>query len=194
MYTIHGFNVKNSLEDMTVKEFEKISMILQDPELEQLERYITMLEYLGMPDEIINRLTDDELFDVIGSFTAKEYEDFLIPEVEIGGYRYVAYEGEGFKLYARDLLLIEKAIKKSPNYMSTIIGIVFKRDDLTTTEHFANAHIVHKASLFGELNAAQMYPYLVHITSTVNQKIKKHIDTATSAPELIATTDTDFTA
>lgn len=193
MYTIHGFNLKNSLEDMTVKEFEKISSILQDPELEQLERYITMLEYLGMPDAVLNKLTDDELFDVIGSFTAKEYEDVLIPEVEIGGYRYVAYEGDNFKLLARDLLLIEKAIKRSTNYMSTIIGIVFKRDDLTATEHFANAHIVHKAALFGELNAAQMYPYLVHITSTINQKIKKHVETPAQPTPELTTTDTEPT-
>lgn len=178
MYSIKGFELKNSLNDMTVKEFEKLSETLRNPNLEQIEKYIKVLEDLGMPDAIINELTDVELFEVIGAFNANEYDNTLIPSVEIKGYNYVAYTGDKFVLRAKDMSLIEKAIKNVPNYMSTILAVVFKREDLGPAEHYVPAHVVHKASLFADLNAGKMYAYLMHITDSLNSQIKKHVENA----------------
>jgi len=185
MYNVKGFELKNTLADMTVKEFETISHILKDESKETIERYLDVLEELGMPEDLMDSLSDVELFDIIKAFSAENPFTKLIPAVEVDGYTYVAYpEGESFVIKARDLSLIEKAIKNEANFLSRILAIVFKREDLGKTEHYAGAHITHKAKLFGALNAGQMYPYLLHITDTLNKHIQQHVestDTTTAA-------------
>lgn len=177
MYDLKGYGLKNSLADMTVAEFEAVATILKAPETEAVERYFNLLEYLGVPSAILDDLTDEDLFAAIKAFSGEAEQSELLPSIEIEGYTYVAYEaGTEFRLKARDLAYIEKAIKVEKAFLSQLLAIVFKREDLTVTEHYTRAHIDHKAKLFGTLNAGDMYPYLLYITDRLNKQLQKHAE------------------
>ena len=52
---------------------------------------------------------------------------------------------------------------------------MFKREDLTNTEHYAEAHLKHKAKLFKELKANIAIPYLTFIAQKINQQTKNEV-------------------
>lgn len=176
MYTIRNFEIRTEISEFTVAEFEIIGSILKGEDSEVLERYFNLLEYLKLPEEILYDLTDAELFAAIGSFNIQKPEIYLVPSFELGGYTYRAYpDGEEFVLRAKDLALIEKAGQDESKLLSRLLSIIFKREDLSNKEHYEPAHMKHKAKLFGELNAGEMYPYLIHITKRINQQMDGHL-------------------
>jgi hypothetical protein len=175
MFTIRDFELKNTLQDLTVREYERIATILRDESRESIERYCDVLEALGMPTDLLDTLTDDELFACINSFSQECETKQLVRQIEIAGYTLTAYgEGEEFVIRARDLVLIEKAIKNETNFLSRILAIIFKRDDLTRAEHYSNAHITHKAEEIGKMPADLLFPYLVHVTHKLSEQLKTY--------------------
>lgn len=179
MIDIKGFSLKNSLNEFTIDEFEKVTAILNREDYDNIEKYIQALLYLGLPEEILDELNDDEFFEIIKAFTFTEELGELTPRIIIDGYHYVAYEGETFNLKIKDLSLIEKAVIQKPEaYLSRAMAIIFKRDDLTRVEHYTEAHIVEKTKLFKKQNASLAYPYLLHITQKLKQKIESAEATA----------------
>jgi hypothetical protein len=67
--------------------------------------------------------------------------------------------------------MIEKIIsRKSHNWISDLLALMFKRSDLSPTEHYAEAHLKHKSKLFKQLKAEIAIPYLVYVT----EKIASH--------------------
>jgi hypothetical protein len=173
MINVKEYPLRNSLNEFTIQEFEKVTAILNREDLESVEKYMEALLYLGLPEEILDELSDDEFFKIIAAFTFTEETAELRPRVEIGSHTYVAYEGESFTLKVKDLSLIEKAVMKRPEaYLSRAMAIIFKREDLTRTEHYAEAHLEEKTKLFQKENATLAYPYLIHITQKLRQKIE----------------------
>jgi hypothetical protein len=186
MITIKGVEIPTQIEDFTIEQFEIVTRILNDQDITVIERYINVLEALKVPDQFINDLTDDELFDIIKSFQEKT-EDFkmdLIRTLEVNGFKYEAYaEDEKFILKAKDLSFIEKSLSDKNNFFSGVLAIVFKREDLNDKEHYTSAHIKYKTTLFKSLNARDYYPYVIWISQKINEKIKAINDRTESTAE-----------
>jgi hypothetical protein len=66
-------------------------------------------------------------------------------------------------------------MSKDAGYISQIVAIMFKREDLSNTEHYAEAHLKHKAKLFKELKANIAIPYLTFIAQKINQQTKNEV-------------------
>jgi len=47
--------------------------------------------------------------------------------------------------------------------MAYMLAVIFKREDLTKTEHYDNAHLKLKEKLFSKLPAAVAVPYVTYI-------------------------------
>jgi hypothetical protein len=184
MITIKGVVIPTQIEDFNIGQFETATKILNDEKVTYVERYIDLLESLKIPNEFIDDLTDDELFEIIKSFQEKSVD---IPlglkrTIEIDGYTYSAFEeGSEFNLKAKDLSLIEKAFSDKSSYFSSVLAVVFKREDLRTIEHYTSAHLKHKTTLFKELPAIEFYQYIVWITKKLSDKIK-NLNVNTEAP------------
>jgi hypothetical protein len=63
---------------------------------------------------------------------------------------------------------------KDKGYLSEMLAVLFKRDDLSKTEHYTDAHIKHKAKLIQELKAELVVPYLVEIGKKLSTQITKN--------------------
>jgi hypothetical protein len=69
------------------------------------------------------------------------------------------------KLSVKDSRIVEKIIKKdNKEFISDIMALMFKRTDLSNTEHYDPAHLKHKAKLFSKLKADIAIPYLTFVT------------------------------
>lgn len=173
MIKIREFEIPNTVEELTVKQFQEVAAINNDLGLDHFEKQIKIFTSLGVDEDIFDDMEIREFKDHVKNFNNTEPKDYpFLPEVEIEGFVYKAFDEE-FKLSIRDLKHIESKVKKSPtDYMAFMLSVIFKRTDLSKTEHYDNAHLKQKEKLFSKLPAAIAVPYVTHIGRELANAIK----------------------
>ena len=170
MITILGRDIPNHLDELTVEQFEVITELSNNKELDAVDKHLQIFASLGLAESEFYDVDVADFIEYTNQFnTIPEIEYPTISQIELAGYSYTAE----MKLTVRDTKLIEKiAIHKPKGYISDVLAIFFKRDDLTSTEHYAEAHLKLKAKLIKELKANVAIPYLLFITN----KLAKQVD------------------
>ena len=171
MVNILGFEVPNQLNELSVQQFETITTIHADTELDAIDKHLQVFEFLGVPAIEWDAVEIEEFKEIVKEFNNLGDKPDLISSFEIDGYTYVAFE-DRFKLSVKDTKHIEKIMhSRHKGYISEMLAVLFKRTDLTKVEHYSDAHIKLKAKLIRELKAEIAVPYLVEI----GQKLSKYI-------------------
>lgn len=159
------YELPNEPKEMSLGQFEKIFNITNNDNLGLIEKYMKVFEMLGLPDEVLDSMNQQEFVEAV-----KKFNDYMIhptteSKIEINGHTYVSFAGEEFEFMAKDLMKIEKAaISGDGHFPSMLMAILFKDESLTNTEHYTDAHIKHKAKLFREhLTADMCLPYLARV-------------------------------
>jgi hypothetical protein len=169
MIELFGKEIPSKMDELTLEQFQKISAIHNNEEYDTLEKHCKVFEYLGITEEEMD--VDFDLFLAnVKEFNNNNYEKKdPIEEIEIDGYIYKAE----MKLSVKDSRIVEKIVKKdNKEYISDIMALMFKRTDLSNTEHYDPAHLKHKAKLFSKLKADISIPYLTFVT----YKITNHAE------------------
>lgn len=173
MIEILGKQILNEMDEITIHQFEAISEIHANPNFDNVEKHLEVFKLMGVSDEIED--VDFEVFKeyILKFNSAKVPNSVLLKRFEVDGYTYQAYEDE-FKLTAKDTKFIEKILSsKHKGYISEVLAVIFKRTDLSKTEHYTDAHIKHKAKLIRDLKAEVAIPYLVAVTEQINNHVQK---------------------
>jgi hypothetical protein len=172
MLQVRNTLIKNDFSEITVQEAEQISLILTNSDKESIEKYIDLLVFLGMDQDDVEDMSDDEFFETVKRLNIKnELSPTLIDKFSIGEYTYVAHEGE-FNFKLKDLSLIEKYVKQDEKFLAKALAVIFKRKDLSNKEHYNESHIEEKAILFSNLIVKDFIPYVIHISAKVNSKLQ----------------------
>jgi hypothetical protein len=169
MIEVLGRNIANKMNEITIEEFEKISAIHNNKELDNIEKQIKVFEVVGVEED---EWDDFNYFvEKTKEFNTDNYEaKDPVTEIEIDGYTYKAE----MKLSVKDTKLIEKVIvKENKHSVSDILAIMFKRSDLSNVEHYDNAHLKHKSKLFRTQAAEIAIPYLNYVTQTISTHAQK---------------------
>jgi len=169
MIQLFGKEIPSKMDELTLEQFQKISAIHNNDEYDTLEKHCKVFEYLGITEDEMD--VDFELFlENVKLFNKDNYtKKDPIEEIEIEGYTYRAE----MKLSVKDSRIVEKIVKKdNKEYISDIMALMFKRTDLSNTEHYDPAHLKHKAKLFSKLKADISIPYLTFVT----YKITNHAE------------------
>lgn len=169
MIEVLGRQIANKMNEINIEEFEKISAIHNDKELDNIEKQIKVFEVVGIEEE---EWDDFNYFvEKTKEFNTDNYEKKdPIGEIEIDGYTYKAE----LKLSVKDTKLIEKMIvKENKHSVSEIMALMFKRTDLSNVEHYDSAHLKHKAKLFRLQPAEIAIPYITFVTETISNHAKK---------------------
>jgi len=171
MITILGKEIPNQLDELTIDQFEVITELSNNKELDAVDRHLQIFGSLGLAESEFYDVDVADFIEYTNQFnTIPEIEYPTISNIELAGYSYTAE----LKLTVRDTKLIEKiAISKPKGYISDILAIFFKRDDLTPAEHYAEAHLKLKAKLIKELKANIAIPYLLFITNKLIKQVDK---------------------
>jgi len=175
MIKIGSKEIKNFASEMDIQTFEKVSSFINDNEAETFEKWINIFVYLGADENEINEMDFNDFRECVKEFNAarEQITPNYTKTIEIGGYTYQSFEEE-FKLSVRDLKYIEKSIKKDPaNYLARMLAIIFKRTDLTPTEHYSDAHIDFKTKLFKKENAELVIPFVAYVGNKLNETVEK---------------------
>ena len=165
MITVFDREIPNKMSELTIEQFEKISQILNNQEFDNVEKYVEMFKYLGIDEKLWDDYPFSEFIELVKTFNLDSYTPSEpVATIELEGYTYTAE----MRLSVKETKLIEKIVNGKPNnYISDILAIMFKRSDLSNTEHFADAHLKHKAKLFRSQKAELCVPYIVFVTEKI---------------------------
>lgn len=172
MINIFGKEIPSKMDELTVEQFQKISAIHNNQEYDTLEKHCKVFEYLGITEEEMD--VDFEVFlENVKEFNKDNFtKKDTVEEIELEGYTYKAE----MKLSVKDSRIVEKIIKKdNKEYISDIMALMFKRTDLTNTEHYDPAHLKHKAKLFSKLKADISIPYLTFVTYKITNHAEREL-------------------
>jgi len=173
MIQLFGKEIPSKMDELTLEQFQKISAIHNNDEYDTLEKHCKVFEYLGITEDEMD--VDFDLFLAnVKEFNNNNYtHKDTVEELELEGYTYKAE----MKLSVKDSRIVEKIVKKdNKEYISDIMALMFKRTDLSNTEHYDSAHLKHKAKLFSKLKADISIPYLTFVTN----KITTHAQSQTT--------------
>ena len=86
MIKINENEVPNTVEELTVAEFEEVASIQQDQELDFLDKQIKLFTYLGVPEEELDNMEIVEFRNHVKNFNDVEPKEYpFLAEVEIEG-------------------------------------------------------------------------------------------------------------
>lgn len=172
MITILGREIPNTMDELTIEQFEEITEIANDKDLDNIDRHLRIFASLGIAETEFFDYDVADFIAIVKDFNVTPNPDYpTIETIELDGYNYTAE----MKLTVRDTKLIERiAISKPKGYISDLLAVLFKRDDLTKAEHYADAHLKLKAKHIRKLKASLAIPYVLFIA----QKINKQVETA----------------
>lgn len=138
-------------EELLIKDYENLAAVLNDPLVDEIDRFFKAFVMLGIDGDILDELDGFSFLRII-----KEFRDVEMPVgeftqfLEIEGRTYQSFDEEFF-FSVKDMKMIEAAVKKNPtHFIGEVMAIIFKDVELTKTEHQDNAHIKHKAKLIRE--------------------------------------------
>lgn len=194
MIKIRGIDVKTSLKEMTLKEYNDVVQTLSDGELNRLEKWMRLLYICGLKDEKTLseiRVSDVDLFVNSLNENYKELKDFgFTRKIDVANRTYIAHdEDSDFEPTFKDLQMIEtNTIKENRYNLIYVSAVIFKDEKLTHKEHYAEAHIKHKMSLFANLPAIDFVPYVLKIQqeavfNTLENKESNELETILKAIE-----------
>lgn len=176
MIKIRNYEVKNTLEELTINEYGLLTECLNSKK-NSLDKFIDAIIICGLKDEeTLSELSLVELKEFISSLSLAEVGSKLQRTIEMNGREYEAYKvGEPFVFSAKALAYMQNVIQnKQFRFMDDLCAIIFKDVELTYKEHFTDAHIKHKRSLFSDLPASIIVPYvsllMVEIASQAKSK------------------------
>jgi len=144
------FSFKNA-EDLLINDYENLAAILNNPSINEIDRFFKAFVLLGVDGDILDTLDGFSFLKII-----KEFKDVEMPVgeftqfLEINGRTYQSFDQEFF-FSVKDMKMIEASVKKNPtHFIGEVMAIVFKDTELTKTEHQDDAHIKYKAKLIRE--------------------------------------------
>ena len=176
MIQMFGVEIPNHLNELTVQQFDELNKIENNQELDTIEKWIEKFIYLGVPDKAFDKMELDEFTNYIKEFNKSEIpQGKKVTELVIDKYTYQANETIGVK----DLGLIEKIYRgQDDNFCAQTLAILFKRTDLTRTEHYAPAHLKVKVALMKKQNAEVAFPYIMEILQKIAVISEKKLEEA----------------
>lgn len=191
MIKIRGIELKNQLDEITIKEYEHIISILNDKKKATIDKYLDIIVVCGLKDDnILYEITFDELKEFIHSLNIEINQWELTQSIEINNRTYVSYKPDTiFKISAYDTGKIESVIKKNGmKYILESIAILFKDDQLTYKEHYDSEHIKHKMILFSSTPAIVFIPFIQEIVESVINK-SQNIDNKNRVDNILTEID-----
>jgi hypothetical protein len=171
MLTIKNTQIKNSISELTVKQYEHISAILNDAEKNYIDKWSEIFIYLGVDEDIVDSLMVAEFIELIQQFNIVQNVTPQIKQViKLNDVDYYSYkDGDEFKITVKEMALIENAIKHNDKrYIGDVLAILYKNPDSDKTINFDKTHIHYKAELIRkEITADVAIPILNYVGKIV---------------------------
>ena len=160
------YPLKNEIHEISVGEYEKITEISLDSELDSIEKWSRIFNLLGAPTNAIDEMDSQDFMKIIREFSLVDTTDNIFQKtIELKGEKYHSHVDD-FKISVKEMKLIEHYVKQNRGaYLAEFLAVILKRSDIDSKLHYDNAHIKYKAELIRkEITADIALPYLTYLT------------------------------
>jgi len=161
-----SYEIRNSMNELLIKEFEYITSLLNDKEKQYFEKWSEIFVYLGLPQDVVDSFDTFAFIDIIKEFNIfNQTNTDIVKEIKIGDDSYVSYN-DTFKITVKDMSMIEYYIgKNDKRYIGEVMAILYKRPGFDKTLNYDKAHIHHKAELFrNNITADNVVPVITFLS------------------------------
>jgi len=171
MIKVGNKEIKNLLSEMTLKEFDECVKAINNVNLNYIERYLNVMEILGVED--IDDVSAEDLIEFIKTFDKEKFDPTPIPEkITINDVVYVVHKGE-WKLSAKDLAELEKRIKMTNSLnMAEAMAIICKKEGADKEENYKDIHLWEKQLIFEKSPFIIFFPLIADIVIKLAEKTK----------------------
>lgn len=172
MITVNNTQIKHSFSELTIKEYEVISSILNDNEKDYIDKWSEIFIFLGVDENSLDSMVVSEFIEAIKNFNLNQGDitDEIKQTITLNGIDYYAFKNEEeFKITVKEMNFIENAIKHNDKrYIGDVLAIIYKNPQNDKTINFDKAHIHFKAELIRkEITADIAIPILNYLGKIV---------------------------
>lgn len=168
-YEDNQFQVKNNLEELTIKEFENVCAYINDEKSDYIDKWINVFVYLGIPQEVVDEFDATHFKSIIEKFNLiKVTKQEIFKELIIDDLVLIAYD-EKFKLTVKELSLIESYCKNDKvKYIAEVLAVIYKNPEVEKSLRYDKSHLKYKAELIRtNITAEKCVPILEYISKQV---------------------------
>jgi len=172
-----NYNVKTTLEEINIAEFEQAISVFNSKELTQLDKHVQIISLLSnLTTDEVEELDLDTFQELIKEISINDFsnvdEGHLTPEIIVDDIHYkTKANGSEYKFTMKELMLLQKAIETNPNgYIIDLAAILFKEDDGTLLKE----SIEFRKSLFKDkITMATLSPYILTLSTYLEKQKSK---------------------
>ena len=162
-----NFLIRNEFDEITITEFEEISTIVNNPDLDLIEQYHAIFLLVGVKESDLDNVSLEEFMHIIGKWEVRQPLPEFIRTINIGDIEYFAYdESKPFKFTLKIIRDINKIANEGLTY-AKILAIIFKEKDNQTPGTFEE-----KTLLFTDIKCSVGLPYILRY----NEEIKNSLN------------------
>lgn len=145
------YSLRNEGSEVTLNELAEISHILDVKDgSDDVTKWLKVLCIIGSK-QLAEVVPLKRFAEIVNLVQITNIENEIQKTIEVNGRTYsVELENGELDLSAMDLSKIISMVNKGGVWGNKAFAVVYKDDQLTNTEHYTDAHIEHKAKLFGE--------------------------------------------
>lgn len=171
MIKINGYDIRTNLDELTIKEFERLMDIFNSNDILKTDKYIKMLKICGMDDEGILTLKLSQLKEYISAINFTDEIKDRKYDIVIDDKKYILNNDNGnINMYAYDIQLIEERIIKNGNkWFVYAMAVLFKDDSLSLKDNFQKYNINQRIKLFESTPADVFISHLPYIVDSIQQ-------------------------
>jgi hypothetical protein len=168
-YKSDTYFIKNSLDELSINQFEFITTILNKMGDTEVSKWKTILNFLDLPFEVLDDMDEDDILKVVTNFKLEDLKiNKYIKEIKLDKRKFLASK----VITVKQISMVEDYLDKdSTRYIGELLAIIFREKDKSKEEHFNIATIEANAELFRynvKMNVA--LPYINLLTANLITK------------------------
>lgn len=160
------YDIRNTLDEITVEEFEYISHTLTRVGISTIDLWMDIWESLNVDPILLDNLDLDNFLELVKSFDFVTYDNTIKQTINIDGTDYSCYT-DSFRLKIKELSKIELMISNG-FYLSRILAYLYKNDNIVQDVK----HLNYKIAFFKTQPASLVMPILDNINGILIKKLE----------------------
>lgn len=164
------YQIRNSVEEITIEEFEAINFILNGDDT-LFSKWMDILRTINVDEDVIENIDLNAFLKLVLTFDFNRDDFEVIKTIQIDGADYSLFQGEEFKLRMKELAALEKVVSKNEFYFATLLATLYKADKPSLIPVDPTQHFKYKETFFKTQPCSIILPILKIINDSLIKKM-----------------------
>lgn len=142
------YQLKSEPHEFTLRDLIEVNEIMDQKNKETVEKYLEVVEHIG-GKEIADAMSMKDLSIFMEKLNINPKSGKIPTSFKINDIEYsIKTDGEDIDITAKELVVIERFIKREPKWGHLVFALLYKQEGMTSNDNLNFGHIRKKADLF----------------------------------------------